>query len=229
MNMHESASIDLAPALIVEDVQATGIQLGRLLREICGEDSDIAIVDTLADARASQTTRPRPFALVDIGLPDGNGIELIAWLHAHHPQTASVVVSAWGDERTVLAALRAGAQGYLFKERDPDELRAALLSVQRGGAPIDPFVARGILDFLVRERPASSASAAAGAACPPLTIRETEVLKLVEHGCSNREIAELMGLSRFTVEGYVKAVYRKLAVTSRTAAVFEAKARGLLR
>lgn len=76
--------------------------------------------------------------LVNIGLPDGNGIELIAWLHVHCPSATSLVVSAWGDEEIVIAALRAGATGYLFKERDVDELRYALQCVQRGGAPIDP-------------------------------------------------------------------------------------------
>lgn len=226
--MTEPISVALAPALIVEDVATTRTYLTGILRGLCGADADIVAVDSLAAARTALTERSRPFVLVDIGLPDGNGIELIEWLHARYPQTVSMVVSAWGDEDTVLNALRAGATGYLFKERDTDELRAALQSIQRGGAPIDPFVARRILDVLLRDDAKPAPVAHRDAADSALTQRETEVLQLVERGCSNRDIAAATGLSRFTVEGYIKTIYRKLAVSSRTSAVHAAKARGWL-
>lgn len=226
--MPEPPRVALAPALIVEDMAVTRDYLVGIVRGLCGIDADIVAVGTLAAARATLTERARPFVLVDIGLPDGNGIELIEWLHARHPATVSMVVSAWGDEDTVLNALRAGATGYLFKERDADELRAALQSIQRGGAPIDPFVARRILDVLLRDVTTPAPVAHRDAADSALSARETEVLQLVERGCTNRDIAETTGLSRFTVEGYIKAIYRKLAVRSRTSAVHAAKARGWL-
>lgn len=224
--MTEPISVPLAPALIVEDVATTRTYLAGILRGLCGADADVAAVDSLAAARAAFAERARPFVLVDIGLPDGNGIELIEWLHARHPQTVSMVVSAWGDEDTVLNALRAGATGYLFKERDTDELRAALQSIQRGGAPADPFVARRILDVLLCDDAKHATVAHHDVADSALTQRETEVLQLVERGCSNRDIAEATGLSCFTVEGYIKAIYRRLAVSSRTSAVHASKARG---
>lgn len=220
-----AADVPLSPALIVEDVDAAGASLRQLLLEVAGADARIATVATLAEARAHLDAHPVALTLVDIGLPDGNGVELIAWLRARHPQVAAVVVSAYGDEDTVLAALRAGAVGYLLKERDTVELGMALRSIQRGGAPIDPFVARRVLDLLA---PAPATAAASATSAETLSEREAEVLHLVARGYSNREIAELIGLSRFTIEGYTKAIYRKLAVSSRTAAVFEAQSRGML-
>lgn len=223
--------VPIAPALIVEDIAATSDHLARVLRGLVGDGADIAIAASLAAAREALIARPRPFVLVDIGLPDGNGVDLIEWLHHRQPDAVSMVVSAWGDEATVLAALRAGATGYLFKERDAEELRAALQSIQRGGAPIDPFVARHILSVLAA--PADPATPASDLAATPvpehmLSGREAEILQLVSKGCSNREIADLIGLSRFTIESYTKAIYRKLAVRSRTAAVFAARAQGLI-
>jgi DNA-binding NarL/FixJ family response regulator len=225
--MPQLSTVDLIPALIVEDMPAARDYLVRALRDLCGADADIATADSLAAARASLQAKPRAFVLVDIGLPDGSGVDLIGWLHEHQPDTVSMVVSAWGDEQTVLAALRAGSTGYLFKERDAFELRAALQTIQRGGAPIDPFVARHILALLTSGS-ASDVNAPLVSPEHALSEREAEILQLVSRGLSNREIAELTQLSRFTVESYTKAIYRKLAVRSRTAAVFAARAQGLL-
>lgn len=226
--MPQLLTVDIIPALVVEDMPAARDYLVHALHDLCGADADIATAGSLVDALAALRDRPRAFVLVDIGLPDGNGVELIGWLHEHQPDTVSMVVSAWGDEETVLAALRAGATGYLFKERDASELRAALQTIQRGGAPIDPFVARHILTVLTSGS-ASTASAQPFVPEHTLSEREAEILQLVSKGCSNREIAELTQLSRFTVESYTKTIYRKLAVRSRTAAVFTARAKGLLR
>jgi DNA-binding NarL/FixJ family response regulator len=231
--MGTTAGIDRHSALIVEDDDATQRRLVRVLAGLAGAETRIVTAAGIADARARLAERIPALALVDIGLPDGCGVELIAWLHASHPQVSSVVVSAWGDEDTVLAALRAGATGYLLKEREDIELALALQSIRRGGAPIDPFVARRILALLPTAT--SPARAATPHEPPPphtddtLSEREAEILRLVARGYSNREIAELTTLSRFTIEDYTKAIYRKLAVGSRTAAVFEAKSRGLLR
>lgn len=215
------ASIELDPVLIVEDDIDTSQRLRRLIEELAGLGTDIVCVGNIGDAKTHLTTHVVHLALVDVGLPDGNGIDLIGWLHANHPGVNAVVVSAWGHEDTVLAALRAGAIGYLLKEREDAELSMALQSVGRGGAPIDPNIARRII-ALPGLSPASDKTA-------PLSAREKEVLRLVARGYSNREIARLIDLSRFTVEDYTKSIYRKLAVGSRTAAVFEAKNRGLLR
>lgn len=219
-------SLVLDQALIVEDDAATQRRLARLLAGLgIGDVRGIATAGSIAEARTRIATQVPRIALIDIGLPDGSGIELIGWLHSHHPDVLAVVISAWGNEDVVLAALQAGAIGYLLKEREDIELELALQSIRRGGAPIDPFVAKRILTLL----PAAPPLAATGDDECMLSERETEILGLVARGYSNREIAELTALSRFTIEGYTKTIYRKLAVSSRTAAVFEAKSRGLLR
>ncbi len=218
-------SIALAPALVVDDEPAVQRRLAGVLRDI-DATADATCACSLAEARALLAERDFALVLVDIGLPDGNGCELVAWLHANRPDTAVLVVSAWGHEDTVLAALRAGAVGYLLKEREDIELAYSLRSVQQGGAPIDPAIARRIL-ALLPDVPHAGDGAADGPV--HLSAREREVLELMARGHSNREIAETISLSKLTIEGYTKAIYRKLAVGSRTAAVHEARNRGLLR
>lgn len=229
--MTSTAHASAKTALIVEDDAATQRRLAQLLAGPADDGTDIDHAGSIAAAKAQLAEHLPDIALIDIGLPDGCGIELIAWLHARHPQVACVVVSTWGDEETVLAALQAGAIGYLLKERDDVELGAALKSICRGGAPIDPFVARRILALLPappREKNAPKPRRATVYSGAGLSDREMEILSLVACGHSNRQIAELTALSRFTIESYIKNIYRKLAVNSRTAAVFEAKARRLL-
>ena len=207
---------------VVEDDAACRIALAYALQaapDMCVQwvaCSRAEALDALRDGP------PLDVLLLDLGLPDGSGIDLIGWLQHQRPALPCVVVSSWGHEQIVLEALKAGAIGYLLKERDDEELGAALQSIQRGGAPIDPAVAKCILAQLHAPTAAQSRPAA------ELTTRETEVLNLVARGHSNREIAELTSLSRYTVEDYTKRLYRKLAVGSRTAAVHEAKSRGLL-
>jgi DNA-binding NarL/FixJ family response regulator len=225
--------IALNPVLIVEDDGPTQVRLTHLLQELAGSSDDIAVTDTIAEAKTAVANLTPRLALIDIGLPDGSGLELIDWIERQHPATTTVAISAWGHEETVLAALRAGAVGYLMKERDDVELRAALQSIRRGGALIDPLIARRILAHVALAAGGHNAPTAAPVEAVPrhdtaLSERESEILQFVARGYSNREIAELTGLSRFTIEGYTKSIYRKLAVSSRTAAVFEAKAMGLL-
>ncbi|MCF7221590.1 response regulator [Marilutibacter chinensis] len=214
--------IELNPVLIVEDDAAARARLLRLMRDLAGDQARIETVTDLAAARERLQRSDFVLALVDVQLPDGNGVDLIAWIAQQLPQLQSVIVSAYAEEDTILAAVRAGAIGYLLKDRDDDELRLSLGSLQRGGAPIDPLIARRIL-ALVPPAPAPEPAPEA-----QLSKREHEILRLVAQGFSNREIAELVTLSRLTVECHTKNIYRKLAVGSRTAAVFEARALGLL-
>ena len=221
----EPQPISLASILIVEDDRVSRQRLVRLLADFVDADARIQDAADLATARTLLQTMPFTLALVDVQLPDGNGIDLIAWMQQHAPQTVSVIVSAWAEEETILAAVKAGAIGYLLKDRDDDELRVSLKSLQRGGAPIDPTIARRILALLPQAAPAETPAAPAST---QLSEREREILKLVAQGFSNREIAELVSLSKLTIECHTRNIYRKLAVGSRTAAVFEARSMGLL-
>ncbi|QDH71303.1 response regulator transcription factor [Marilutibacter alkalisoli] len=215
--------IELNPVLIVEDDAAARERLLRLMHELAGAQARIEAVADLAAAREHLQRSDCALALIDVQLPDGNGVELIAWIAQRWPQLQSVIVSAYAEEETILAAVRAGAIGYLLKDRDDDELRLSLKSLQRGGAPIDPLIARRILALVPPSPPEPDPEPMV-----QLSKREHEILRLVAQGFSNREIAELAALSRLTVECHTKNIYRKLAVGSRTAAVFEARALGLL-
>ena len=218
-------SILPAPVLVVEDEPLLQHRLHGVLSALGYPADALLFAATLAQARSCLAQQPMALVLVDLHLPDGDGRELIAQLRAEDPGVGILVVSAWSSEEAILGALRAGATGYVLKERDDMEVMLSIRSVLRGGAPIDPFIARRILELL-------PASAAPGAASPPpensLSERENEILQLVASGLSNRETAEQLFLSRYTVESHVKRVYRKLAVSSRTGAVHEARSRGWL-
>lgn len=214
-----------APVLVVEDDPLMRQRLSRVLGEIGYASEAVHFAVSLAEARAHLDSQPVAMVLVDLGLPDGNGIELIQALRAQDPALWILVISAWSTEEAILGALRAGATGYVLKERDDLEVSLSIRSVLRGGAPIDPFIARRILTLLPAaplHKPADTSEAEA------LSTRESEILEWVSLGLSNREIAELLSISRHTVECHIKRIYRKLAVSSRTRAVNEARQRGLL-
>jgi len=213
-----------APVLLVEDEPLVCRRLEGLLLQLGYQADALIFAGSLAEARACLASQPVALALVDLGLPDGSGIELITDMHAADPGLAILVISAWCTEDAILAALRAGATGYVLKERDDMEVSLSLRSVLRGGAPIDPFVARRIIDEL-RPRPTEQTGTASGEILSP---RESQILRLVAEGLANREIAEQLFLSRYTVECHIKHIYRKLAVSSRTRAIHAARSRGLL-
>ncbi|SDU16116.1 response regulator [Geopseudomonas guangdongensis] len=214
-----------APVLVVEDDPLMRQRLARVLGEIGYAQEAVSFSVNLAEARAHVSQQPVAMVLVDLGLPDGNGIELIQELRTQDPALWILVISAWSTEDAILGALRAGATGYLLKERDDLEVSLSIRSVLRGGAPIDPFIARRILALLPTvplQTPSDTSDIEA------LSARESEILEWVSRGLSNREIAEQLAISRYTVECHIKRIYRKLAVSSRTRALSEARQRGLL-
>lgn len=226
-------SILPAPVLVVEDEPLLQLRLRTLLVGLGYAADALVFAASLAEARACLATQPVALALVDLQLPDGNGRELIEQLRADDPGLGILVVSAWSSEEAILGALRAGATGYVLKERDDIEVSLSIRSVLRGGAPIDPFIARRILELLPAAAPVTANAAAAETQAAPdaleaLSERESQILRLVADGLSNREIAEQLFLSRYTVESHVKRIYRKLAVSSRTMAVRTARARGVI-
>lgn len=221
--------VRLSPALVVDDEPAVRRRLAGVLEGIGCRPDEIATADNVARARDRVSERRFGVVLVDIGLPDGSGVEFIGWMRQHQPHIPAVVISAWRTEDVIVSALRAGAIGYLLKERDDLELTLALRSIERGGAPIDPFVARRIMGLLAAPAQNDGRPAAPQDEAPPaLSPREREILRLVAQGLSNREMAELLSISKLTVECHTKNIYRKLVVNSRTEAVFEARRHGLL-
>ena len=181
----------------------------------------ITVAGTLAQAIALGDPAP-PLALIDLGLPDGSGVELIERLH---PQgTLCVVATVFDDDAHLFPALRAGAQGYVLKDQSPETLAAMLEGIADGRPPLSPSIARRLLRHFQPLAPTAADTDTA----PALTLRETDVLRLVAKGVSVAEAADLLELSRHTVAGYLKDVYRKLSVRSRAEATLEAMRRGLV-
>jgi DNA-binding NarL/FixJ family response regulator len=138
-----------------------------------------------------------------------------------------MVISVFQDEEVVLRAIEAGAAGYLLKDSPPSDIVAAIRAMRAGGAPINPMIARLLLDR-IRPPDATPQATRRPAAALALSEREIEILRIVARGLSLVEIAELLGISVNTVKTHVKRIYHKLAVNSRTEAVFEAHCMGLL-
>lgn len=198
-----------------------------------------ACVGTVAEAKAWLDERGHvvDVLLVDLGLPDGSGLEVIRHAVALHPDCEPLVISMFGDEDNVLASIEAGALGYLHKDSTPEDVAHTILEMKAGASPISPMIARRVLSQFrhMNERAAPAVPQAAaippgppGSARPGLSQREQEVLELIARGYSYAEIARLRAVSVHTVQTHIKNLYRKLAVRSRSEAVFEATQLGLL-
>lgn len=232
----------------LEPAASTSARIGRPVRVALVEDDPAhmarlcAIVD--ADPRLSRGWTAAGVAeanrmiegaaidvvLVDLGLPDGSGLTVIRRLLERVPGCEVIVFTLFGDDERVIASLEAGATGYLTKDAAPAEIVAGILQVRAGGAPMSPPIARRLLrrfrsaptDARVSDPPDANGDA------PGLSDRENQVLQFIAKGFTTEEIARLMGLSPNTVLTYVKRVYRKLSVHSRSEAIFEARQSGLL-
>lgn len=184
---------------------------------------------TMAHARQHALKAPVDVYLVDLGLPDGRGETLLRWLSEERPDSELLVFTVFGDETRLLAALQAGATGYVLKGCSHLELVLAIEQIQSGGAPISPLLARMLLGQF---RPPSVGEGETRVALSRgevlLSERETEVLQLLAKGYVNKEIALKLGISPATVGSHIKNLYRKLAVHSRVQVVRAAQERGLL-
>lgn len=170
--------------------------------------------------------------LVDLGLPDGSGIDVIRAAQMQWPGCNVMVSTTLGDEAHVMQSIEAGASGYLLKDSTPDRMVAEIRNLHAGGSPISPLIARRILmRFQATPHPASGAPLERREPGKPravLSERETEVLGYITKGFTSQEIAALLAVSFHTVQTYVRRIYAKLEVNSKTEAVYEARNQGLL-
>ncbi len=164
--------------------------------------------------------------LVDIGLPDGSGIDFIVAARQCWPATRMLISTVFGDERHIMQALQAGASGYLLKDDLSISATQNIRNLRAGGSPISPLIARSILDtyqkMVTQEAPLPEPESS------PLTKRETEILMLISKGFTYKEISGLLDISRSTVMTLIQRIYKKLEVSSKTEAVYEGKQKGLL-
>lgn len=207
---------------VVEDDGVLRDELARVIGqvdglELCGAGA------TLAEGLALLSLAP-DVMLLDLGLPDGSGLDLIARAREADAECRILVLTVFADVRSVVTAIEAGADGYLLKESTVEQVSSAIGVVMAGGAPISPAVASHIL---------ARVRGAAGPSAPReevgLTPREVEILQELASGHSLKEVAQRRGISHHTVGDHVKSIYRKLAVNSRTQAVNKAVRFGIIR
>lgn len=182
---------------------------------------------TLAEARAWLDAHAGKLnvLLVDLGLPDGSGLDVIRHAVARNPACEVLVISMFGDEDNVLASIEAGALGYIHKDATPDDIAESILAMRRGESPISPMIARRLL---AKYRLAPAVAPAASEPAAVLSPKEHEVLSLIARGFSYAEIARIRDISVHTVQSHIKKIYGKLAVNSKNEAIFEATRMGLL-
>lgn len=216
------------PVIIIEDEPLIQTRLLNILVDLGYAVEQIILAASIQQAKIKYAQNLPNFALVDLGLPDGNGIALIEHFKQYNHDISILVISAWSTQDTIIAALKAGATGYVLKERDDLEVTLAIRSLLRGGAPIDPFIARQILEQMSAHADIKTQAVENKIQSSLLSIREHEILELVAKGMSNREIANFLNLSRYTVECHIKYIYRKLAVSSRINAINTARSIGVL-
>ena len=182
-----------------------------------------------APALALLPTEALDVLLVDLGLPDGSGLEVIAAARQQWPDCAVMVSTIFGDETHVLRSIEAGAMGYLLKDIDTPTLLDEVRSLHAGGSPINPLVARKLLLHTAGMAAAAPATSnAAEGAETALSTREAEVLRMVARGHTLEEVAQALGVSRHTVRSFVRRIYGKLQVGTRAEAVRSAASRGWL-
>ncbi len=209
--------------LLLEDIPEIRAWLKALVKQVFA-NAQISECSRVQDALALINTQRFTLALLDLGLPDGSGVDVIAALREKQPEVQSVIVTIHDDDEHIFPALQAGAFGYLLKEQSRELLVEQLQRMSQGEPPLSPSIARKVIAyFAAQAKPASQALLLEVS----LTERESEVLLRVAKGFTLPEIGVQLGLSRHTIADYVKQIYRKLNVSSRAEAALEAQRLGL--
>lgn len=206
--------------LLVEDDPNFAARLAAAVVLWCS-DARIIHCATGHDAIAWIAASPRPaeLALVDLGLPDMEGCDVIAAARRRSARTPILVVSLLTSESAVIAAIRSGANGYIIKDESDRSIATAITEVINGNYPLSPALARHL--FRLVAGPMSESNVA-------LTERETDTLRCIGRGFSYEQTGIEMGISLSTVQSHVRNLYRKLEVNSQIQAALKARDRGLI-
>jgi DNA-binding NarL/FixJ family response regulator len=205
---------------LIEDHKTYGERLARALNRLDG----IACPQRFTaceDAFAALTSETPPHVLLlDVGLPGINGIDALVQLRQLAPGTAIVILTVFEDDDKIFRAICAGAAGYLLKTSSTEDIAAALRSAATGGSPINPTIARRVLDMFSQANPPQKDYG--------LTPREKEILQLLVQGHSTKEAAARLEISYHTADGYIRDIYEKLQVNTRSGVVAKALKEGLV-
>jgi DNA-binding NarL/FixJ family response regulator len=197
------------------------------LRTLLELEDGIEVVGEAEDGRTAlelYAAAQPDVLLMDIRMPGMDGVEATRRLVAQWPGAKIIILTTFDDEATIFDGLRAGALGYLLKDVSGKELAAAVREVARGGALIQPSVARKLLAEFARVVPQPRAPAVL---VEPLTGREEEILRGITRGLTNKEIAGHLNLTEGTVKNYISTIFQKLGVQDRTQAAMRARELGL--
>lgn len=229
MKRHSSSPL-IRVALVEDDVH-----FQNAFMEAIQDAPDMLLLDvagTRAEGLRLLDKMQADVLLVDLGLPDGSGIDVIRAAHAKLPGCSIMVSTTFGDEMHVMQSIEAGAAGYLLKDSEPERMVFEIRSLYAGGSPISPLIARQILMRFRSDENSATAPVerrkSDKQSMTTLSPREREVLEYITKGFTSDEIAALMSVSRHTVLTFVRRIYAKLEVNSKTEAIFEARNQGLL-
>lgn len=205
-----SAGPDAAPirVLVVDDHPLFRDGIRERLESGDGSITVVGEADSGARANSLVATLRPDVVLMDIAMPEMNGIEATRIIHEAFPDVAVIMLSVYDDDQYVHAAITAGASGYLLKTVRADELRASVARAAKGQAVLSPAVASTVLSWVAKPQEA-----------PRLSHRELEVLDLAARGASNKAIGKTLFLSTRTIEAHMRSIFDKLGVSSRTEAV----------
>lgn len=203
-------------ALVIEDNLAVSAVMAGYLRQVFPTIM-IQQATSLKEARACLISTRPDIVLLDIGLPDGKGTQLLTDA-CFSRESLVIVTTIFADDEYIFEALRAGAQGYLLKDESDQEFIRAFEGILAGRPPLSPAIARCMMDFFRPQAPDKI-----------LSQRETELLTLIAQGQSVRRAAETLGLTQNTAAGYLKNIYQKLQVNCRAAVTRKAIDLGLVK
>lgn len=225
MKIHDGA---VCRILLVEDDAPVRERLAAIIGGWPGGKM-ISACGRLADAIVAIKDHRIDLLITDLNLPDGHGVQAIRMLRESQPDAEAMVISVLADDRNVIEAIEAGANGYLLKDSDPIDIVDAITELLAGRSPISSTIARTIVRRLSGGREAKSESLPQKPGGQALTPREMDILWGIAKGFTYGELAERLEISKQTVPVHIKNIYRKLQTNNRSEAVYEASRRGLIR
>lgn len=205
--------------LLLEDSLHFQAWASSMLEEVFPQHN-IFLAESIDGANKILDADEFSIAILDISLPDGSGIEILQRLKQTYADTTCIMSTMFDDHKNIFNALQEGADGYLIKSGSAEEFKTGLECIINGHPPLSPVVARMMMMHFQQNKPVKDEHC--------LTERQVEILKLIAKGLHNKEVAEELKLSVFTIMDHVKNIYKKLSVNSRTEAALEAQKMGLI-
>ena len=208
--------------LVVDDHALVRRGMGHVIRE-CFPDAEILEAGNAAEAIETLSSHEIDIALVDVRMPDADGLELLHDVKGRWPELPVIMLTSFDHAHYVRRALAEGAAGYMLKDATPEDLEQAInVAMSGGGNVLSPKVIQNLFESMEGGAEGSPARAAGS-----LTQRETDILALLAEGKSNRDISRALFLSEKTVKAHLAAIFRKLSVTNRTQAAMAAVSMGI--